>query len=39
MGECAKRIEQNASKGEFDQVKMDLATLRQEIQSLETMTT
>jgi signal transduction histidine kinase/CheY-like chemotaxis protein/HPt (histidine-containing phosphotransfer) domain-containing protein len=39
LGECAKRIEQNASKGEFDQVKMDLATLRQEIQSLETMAT
>jgi len=34
LGECAKRIEQNASKGEFDQVKMDLATLRQEIHSL-----
>jgi signal transduction histidine kinase/CheY-like chemotaxis protein len=39
LGECARRIEQNASKGEFDQVKMDLATLRQEIQSLGALTT
>jgi signal transduction histidine kinase/CheY-like chemotaxis protein/HPt (histidine-containing phosphotransfer) domain-containing protein len=39
LGECARRIEQNASKGEFDQVRMDLATLRQEIQSLESLTT
>jgi signal transduction histidine kinase/DNA-binding response OmpR family regulator len=39
LGDCAKRIEEAASKGDFDQVKMDLATLRQEIQSLETLTT
>ena len=39
LGECAKRIEQSASKREYDQVRMDLATLRHEIQSLETLTT
>jgi CheY-like chemotaxis protein/HPt (histidine-containing phosphotransfer) domain-containing protein len=38
LGECARRIEQSASRGEFDQVRMDLATLRQEIQSLESLT-
>jgi signal transduction histidine kinase/CheY-like chemotaxis protein/HPt (histidine-containing phosphotransfer) domain-containing protein len=38
LGACAKRIEESASKGDFDQVKVDLATLRQEIQSLEALT-
>ena len=38
LGECARRIEQAAARGDFDQIKMDLATLRQEIRSLETMT-
>ncbi len=38
LGACAKRIEESASKGDFEQVKADLATLRQEIQSLEALT-
>ncbi len=38
LGECARRIEQAASRGDFDQVRMDLQTLRQEIRSLETLT-
>jgi two-component system sensor histidine kinase/response regulator len=39
LGECAQRIETAASKGDFEQVKADLETLRQEIRSLETLTT
>jgi signal transduction histidine kinase/DNA-binding response OmpR family regulator len=39
LGECARRIEDAASRRDFVQVKKDLATLRQEIQSLETLTT
>ena len=38
LGDCARRIEQAASRGDFEQVKVDLATLRQEIRSLETLT-
>jgi signal transduction histidine kinase/CheY-like chemotaxis protein/HPt (histidine-containing phosphotransfer) domain-containing protein len=38
LGACAKRIEESASKGDFAQVKADLATLRHEIQSLEALT-
>ena len=36
LGECARRIEEAASKRDFDQVHQDLAALRREIQSLET---
>jgi CheY-like chemotaxis protein/HPt (histidine-containing phosphotransfer) domain-containing protein len=39
LGECAGRIEQAASRGDFVQVKQDLATLRREFQSLEVLTT
>jgi two-component system, sensor histidine kinase len=39
LGECARRIEEAAAKGDFDQVKRDLGMLRQEIQSLEALTT
>jgi len=39
LGECARRIEQAAARGDFTQVKRDLETLRQEIRSLETLTT
>jgi two-component system, sensor histidine kinase len=39
LNECVRRIEENASKGDFDQVKVDLAALKQEIQSLEALTT
>ena len=38
LGECARRIEQAATRGDFEQVRVDLATLRQEIRSLETLT-
>jgi two-component system, sensor histidine kinase and response regulator len=38
LGECAHRIETAASQGDFEQVKADLETLRQEIRSLEAMT-
>jgi two-component system sensor histidine kinase/response regulator len=38
LGECAERIEQAASKGDFEQVKADLETLRREIRSLEALT-
>jgi CheY-like chemotaxis protein len=37
LGQCAKRIEEAASKGDFDQVRADLVALRQEISSLESM--
>jgi CheY-like chemotaxis protein/HPt (histidine-containing phosphotransfer) domain-containing protein len=39
LGECARRIEENASRGNFEEVKADLATLKDEIQSLEALTT
>ena len=39
LGECARRIEQAAATGDFARVKDDLETLRQEIQSLEALTT
>jgi CheY-like chemotaxis protein/HPt (histidine-containing phosphotransfer) domain-containing protein len=39
LGECAQRIEFAASRGDFEQVKVDLAMLRQEIRSLEALTT
>jgi signal transduction histidine kinase/CheY-like chemotaxis protein len=35
LGDCARRIEQAAAVGNFDQVKVDLESLRQEIRSLE----
>jgi signal transduction histidine kinase/CheY-like chemotaxis protein/HPt (histidine-containing phosphotransfer) domain-containing protein len=38
LGECAQRIEQAAARGDFDSVKRDLETLRQEIGSLEALT-
>jgi len=37
--ECARLIESAAGRGDFTAVKRDLATLRQEIQSLEALTT
>jgi len=39
LGACAKRIEESVSKRDFEQVKTHLATLRQEIQTLEELTT
>jgi signal transduction histidine kinase/CheY-like chemotaxis protein/HPt (histidine-containing phosphotransfer) domain-containing protein len=39
LGACAKRIEESVSNRDFDQVKAHLATLRQEIRSLEALTT
>ena len=39
LGECASAIEQAAGRGDFARVKRDLATLKQEIQSLEALTT
>jgi signal transduction histidine kinase/CheY-like chemotaxis protein len=39
LGECAQRLEQAAARGDFDIVKQDLETLRQEIRSLEALTT
>src|SRR6266852_2251512 len=39
LGECASSIEQAARRGDFAQVKRDLATLKREIQSLEALTT
>jgi HPt (histidine-containing phosphotransfer) domain-containing protein len=39
LGECAYRIEQAAAKGDFQQVRLDLETLRREIRSLEALTT
>ena len=39
LGECARRIEQAAARGDFLQVKVDLETLRREIRALETLTT
>jgi signal transduction histidine kinase/CheY-like chemotaxis protein/HPt (histidine-containing phosphotransfer) domain-containing protein len=38
LSECARRIEEAAAKGDFDQVKRDLGMLRQEVQSLEALT-
>jgi two-component system sensor histidine kinase/response regulator len=38
LGECAQRIERAASSGDFEQVKVDLETLKREIQSLEALT-
>ena len=38
LGECARRIEEAASRHDFTQVKVDLETLRQEIRSLEVAT-
>ncbi len=37
LGDCARRIEEAASKRDFDQVQVDLAVLRQEIQALESL--
>jgi HPt (histidine-containing phosphotransfer) domain-containing protein len=39
LGECARRLEQAAARGDFGQVKRDLQTLRQEIRSLDALTT
>ena len=39
LGECARRIEAAAARGDFLQVKIDLETLRREIHALETLTT
>ena len=39
LGECAHRIEAAAARGDFEQVRLDLETLRREIRSLEAMTT
>jgi CheY-like chemotaxis protein/HPt (histidine-containing phosphotransfer) domain-containing protein len=38
LGECARRIEQAAARGDFAQVKVDLETLKREFRSLETLT-
>jgi len=38
LGECAERLERAASNGDFEQVKVDLETLKQEIRSLEALT-
>ena len=38
LGECARRIEQAAGRGDFARVKQDLETLRREFRSLETLT-
>jgi signal transduction histidine kinase/DNA-binding response OmpR family regulator len=39
LGECARRIEQAADRGDFLQVKADLETLRREVRALENLTT
>jgi two-component system, sensor histidine kinase len=39
LAECAQRIEQAAAGGDFDSVRQDLETLKQEIRSLEALTT
>ena len=39
LGECARRIEQAAASGDFDQVRRDLEQLKREFQSLEALTT
>jgi signal transduction histidine kinase/DNA-binding response OmpR family regulator len=39
LGECARSIEQAAERGDFADVKLTLATLRDEILSLEALTT
>jgi hypothetical protein len=36
---CAERVQLAANRGDFAQVHQDLAVLRREIQSLETLTT
>jgi len=38
LGECAHRIEQAVARGDFDSLRRDLETLKQEIGSLETLT-
>ena len=39
LGECAESIERAAARRDFDQVKLDLETLRLEIRSIEALTT
>ncbi|MBZ5601521.1 MAG: response regulator [Acidobacteriia bacterium] len=39
LGECARRIEAAATRGDFEQVRQDVETLRREIRSLEALTT
>jgi hypothetical protein len=39
LGLCARRIEQAAARGDFEQVRQDLEALRRELQSLETLAT
>ena len=38
LGECARRIEEAAGRGDFDQVRRDLETLKREFRSLEALT-
>jgi protein-histidine pros-kinase len=38
LGDCARRIEEAAARGDFDQVRQDLETLKQEFRSLEALT-
>lgn len=38
LGECARRIEEAAGRGDFEQIRKDVQTLRREIRSLEALT-
>ena len=38
LGECARRIQEAASEGNFTQVRIDLETLKREIRTLEALT-